>query len=173
MNDLLKKLYLKDNLRVCDIAKQFDIPHGTIVKQIDKLGLHRSGGKLISESKIKYHITKEELENLKKQGFKYKEIMKITGLSETTLSRKLKEFGLIDFKKSLTTNNIAYTNETWIEKAKSTHGDLYNYSLIDYKNSKTNVKIICKRCGRIFEQNPNHHLQGRGCKYCNNGKKVS
>jgi len=45
------------------------------------------------------------------------------------------------------------------------HGDRYDYSLVDYKNSKTKVKIICKKHG-VFEQSPNHHLRGRNCPKC-------
>jgi chromosome segregation ATPase len=31
-----------------------------------------------------------------------------------------------------------------LKKAKEIHGDLYDYSLVDYKNEKTDVAIICK-----------------------------
>ena len=34
----------------------------------------------------------------------------------------------------------------YLEKAKKIHGDKYDYSLVKYKNSRTNVKIICKLC---------------------------
>lgn len=58
------------------------------------------------------------------------------------------------------------TRLEFIKKAKKIHGDKYDYSLVDYKNNKTNIKIICKKCGRIFLQTPNSHLKGYGCKYC-------
>ena len=57
------------------------------------------------------------------------------------------------------------TTETFIEKAKAIHGDKYDYSLVDYKNAKTKVKIICPVHG-VFEQTPNSHLNGRGCSKC-------
>lgn len=41
----------------------------------------------------------------------------------------------------------------------------YDYSLVDYVNSKTKVSIICKSCG-VFNQEPCKHLQGRGCPNC-------
>ena len=40
------------------------------------------------------------------------------------------------------------TKEEFIEKAKSVHGDKYDYSLIEYDGyrSKKKLKIICKHC---------------------------
>ena len=58
------------------------------------------------------------------------------------------------------------TTEEFIEKAEKVHGEKYNYSLVDYVNAKTKVKIICKAHKTIFEQTPNKHLMGRGCPKC-------
>jgi hypothetical protein len=57
------------------------------------------------------------------------------------------------------------TTEQFITEAKTIHGDRYDYSLVDYKGSHTNVKIICERHG-IFEQSPSNHLKGSNCKAC-------
>ena len=59
--------------------------------------------------------------------------------------------------------------EEFIEKAKSKHGDLYIYDLVDYKSENIPVKIICKLHG-IFEQQPHSHLSGSGCPVCKNSK---
>lgn len=72
-----------------------------------------------------------------------------------------KKCGYETVSKSLKSNA-----EIFIEKAKSIHGDKYDYSLVDYKNSKTKVKIICKKCGNIFEQTPDKHLKRNGCPNC-------
>ena len=53
----------------------------------------------------------------------------------------------------------------FIEKAKKTHSDKYDYSLVNYKNSKNKIKIICPIHGE-FEQAPNNHLGGNGCPKC-------
>ena len=58
-------------------------------------------------------------------------------------------------------------NKNFIEKAKLIHNNKYDYSLVDYKNSKFNVKIICPIHG-IFEQRPNDHLNKRKCPKCSN-----
>lgn len=59
------------------------------------------------------------------------------------------------------------TTKIFIERANELHGDTYDYSLVEYKNSLTKVKIICKKHG-IFEQIPHNHLNKSGCKRCGN-----
>jgi hypothetical protein len=49
------------------------------------------------------------------------------------------------------------------------HGDKYDYSMVDYVNTKTKVKIICDNHG-MFEQTPAMHLKGQGCPICKIGK---
>ena len=56
--------------------------------------------------------------------------------------------------------------ETFIEEAKEINGNIFDYSLVDYINCKTKIKIICNNCHGIFEQNPNNHLRKRGCPLC-------
>jgi len=53
----------------------------------------------------------------------------------------------------------------FIEDAKIIHGNKYDYSFVDYKNSQSKVKIICLEHG-VFEQSPSKHLNGRGCNLC-------
>ena len=55
--------------------------------------------------------------------------------------------------------------EEFIKKSKIIHGNLYDYSLVEYKNNHTKVKIICKMHG-VFEQKPNNHFNGQGCSKC-------
>lgn len=61
------------------------------------------------------------------------------------------------------------TTEVFIEKARKIHGDKYDYSKVEYKNSHTNVCIICPKHGE-FMQIPNNHLCGNGCKKCRTDK---
>lgn len=58
------------------------------------------------------------------------------------------------------------TKEEFINQAKFIHGDKFDYSKINYINSKTKVEIICNACGRSFTQQPTSHLMGHGCPYC-------
>ena len=38
------------------------------------------------------------------------------------------------------------TTEQFIERARKLHGDKYDYSLVQYVNNRTKVKIICPAC---------------------------
>lgn len=60
---------------------------------------------------------------------------------------------------------IKVTNNIFIEKSKKVHGNKYDYSLVDYKNAISKIKIICLIHG-IFEQKPNNHLNKQGCPKC-------
>ena len=57
------------------------------------------------------------------------------------------------------------TTEQTIKDFNIIHSHKYDYSLVQYKGSKTKVKIICREHG-VFEQSPNHHLRGRNCPKC-------
>lgn len=57
------------------------------------------------------------------------------------------------------------TTSEWVERAKSIHGDKYDYSQTVYVNQRTNVKIICPVHG-LFEQKADSHLRGCGCRLC-------
>jgi len=61
------------------------------------------------------------------------------------------------------------TTEYFIEQSIKVHNNKYDYSMVKYVNSNTNVKIICKNHG-IFEQRPNHHLNGSCCPSCNESR---
>ena len=53
-----------------------------------------------------------------------------------------------------------------VQDFKKIHGNIYNYSLVDYKTMHTKVKIICSKHGE-FEQTPNAHIrQKQGCPIC-------
>ena len=53
----------------------------------------------------------------------------------------------------------------WLEFVKNKHNNFYDYSLVEYKNQKTKVKIICPIHG-VFEMAPEHHLSGQNCPKC-------
>jgi hypothetical protein len=61
------------------------------------------------------------------------------------------------------------TSEEFIKKSKLLHGEKYDYSLVEYINKKTKVKIICSKHG-VFEQRPMHHLRKCGCPKCHESK---
>lgn len=121
----------------------------------------------------KYDYSKVEYKN---NATKVKIICKEHGLFEQTPNGHLKckknacpvcskQDLLIRCSKSKITQ--PQSNKNFIKKAKEVHGDKYDYSKVEYKNSKTNVLIVCKIHGE-FLQTPNHHTNSKnGCPDCN------
>lgn len=60
-------------------------------------------------------------------------------------------------------------NEVFISRSKKVHGNKYDYSLVNYKNYESKVKIICPIHG-VFEQSPYAHMRGQGCPVCSESK---
>jgi len=58
-----------------------------------------------------------------------------------------------------------HTTRSFIEAAQATHGDLYDYSQVEYVNNKTAVTIICRVHGP-FSQEAKVHYIGSGCPDC-------
>ena len=65
---------------------------------------------------------------------------------------------------------MKYTLDDFLKKAKQVHGDKYDYSKVEYVNSKTKICIICPIHGE-FWQRPNDHLNGHGCPKCSGREK--
>lgn len=72
----------------------------------------------------------------------------------------------------ITPNNLLKKNSTsirsaidkqsyWINQVKEVHGDKYDYSLVEYKDSRKKVKIIGPN--GVFEKCPAEHKIGQGC----------
>ena len=57
------------------------------------------------------------------------------------------------------------TTKDFIKKAKIIHKDVYDYSLVNYKNYNIKIKIMCPIHGE-FNQKPDYHLRGSGCPEC-------
>ncbi len=69
-------------------------------------------------------------------------------------------------------NKLKYNNEIFIQKAKRIHGNKYDYSCVNYINSKIKVKIICKIHGE-FEITPSSFIKGSNCNLCINRQKLT
>lgn len=57
------------------------------------------------------------------------------------------------------------TVDDFLRRAHEKHGNTYDYSLVNFVNTKTKVRIVCPTCG-VFEQTPEKHMSGQGCPYC-------
>jgi hypothetical protein len=63
------------------------------------------------------------------------------------------------------TNYRKNIEQSFLKEAREVHGDEYDYSKVVYKNSHTNIEIICKTHGSFF-QSPRIHTSGSGCQKC-------
>lgn len=64
------------------------------------------------------------------------------------------------------TQQRAKTTQQFIEEARRIYGDRYDYSLVNYVNSDTPVKVICPKHG-VFKIRPSKHINAQqGCHKC-------
>jgi hypothetical protein len=68
--------------------------------------------------------------------------------------------------------NAKLNTETFIAKASELHNNKYDYSLVNYVNATTKIKIICPK-HKLFEIIPVSHLQKQGCRQCGNERKAT
>ena len=64
---------------------------------------------------------------------------------------------------------MAPKNNIFIEKARQIHNDKYDYSKVNYVNSRTKVCIICPTHGEFWQTTYNY-LKGYGCAECGKEK---
>ena len=99
---------------------------------------------------------------------KVKIICPIHGEFEQRPNDHLNGFGC-----SKCSGNKRLTSNEFIKNAKEKYKNKYDYSLVNYINNKTKVKIICPIHGK-FETKPNDHLNGSGgCPKCHGRNKTT
>ena len=69
-------------------------------------------------------------------------------------------------------NSLAKSIESFLEEAREVHGNKYDYSHVNYVNSRTKVAIICPEHGEFLQQ-PTQHLSGQGCPQCGGHAKLT
>jgi len=63
------------------------------------------------------------------------------------------------------------TTKEFIKRAVKIHGNIYDYTLVWYRNNSTKIMIWCNKHQGFFWQTPNDHLNGHRCKTCSyNGR---
>ena len=93
-------------------------------------------------------------------------ICKEHGVFYQTMNNHIKaKQGCAECGKIKCSDSRTYTSDEFINLAKKTHDDFYNYDKVNYINSKTKVTITCPIHGD-FEQIPRNHLMGQGCPKC-------
>lgn len=128
------------------------------------------------EKAIKIHGEKYDysLVEYKKSNIKIVIKCLIHGIFKQTPNSHLRgqgchQCGIIKLSKLFSKNK----NDFIIDAINIHKSELYDYSLVDYINDRTKVKIKCNKQNHgIFEQTPNNHLAGKGCPKCK-GEKIS
>lgn len=92
---------------------------------------------------------------------KVKIICKKHGLFEIRASNHLDGIGCKKCSYNRTSDLL------FIEKSIKIHNNKFDYSLVEYINTHTKVKIICPTHGE-FHQIPKEHIKGVGCNKCRN-----
>lgn len=117
--------------------------------------------RFIIESKQIHHDTYDYSEAVYIYNYlPVKIICKYHGVFEQTPHNHLKGRGC-----KYCANNVKLTTCQFIERAKKIHKNKFDYSVCEYINSKTPVKIICKNHGEFFVF-PSNHLKGTDCMQC-------
>ena len=113
----------------------------------------------------------QKLDTSKWEFIEYKDYTNVTvkckecGHIRNTTADNILRFGCKVCASIKTNESRKLTTEKFIDRAKQVHGDRYDYSLVNYINYETPVKIICKKHGE-FLQSPNKHLSGHNCPHC-------
>ena len=63
-----------------------------------------------------------------------------------------------------------YNTKIFIKLSKKVHNNKYDYSMVEYMDTITKVKIKCNKCKIYFMQSPGNHLQNHGCSICKESK---
>jgi hypothetical protein len=58
------------------------------------------------------------------------------------------------------------TTKEFIDKSRVIHGDIYDYSKVDYVGGRGKIDIVCPKHG-VFTQRASAHKSGQGCPICN------
>lgn len=139
---------------------------GADCKQCGSLRVKSTLEKFILKSNI-IHNNKYDysLVDYKLSRIKVSIICKSHGVFNQKPNSHLNGHGCPECKSEDIGNRYRKSKNQFIIDATKVHNSLYDYSLVDYKKNKIKIKIVCLIHG-IFEQTPNMHLLGAGCKYC-------
>jgi hypothetical protein len=95
------------------------------------------------------------------------------GIFEQNANNHLQGQGCPKCKNEKISKALKYTPEEFFKRCYIVHKNKYDYSLSQYKDIKTKIKIICKNHNCIFEQSPDSHVnKGRGCPKCGNEETI-
>jgi hypothetical protein len=177
-----KLVFYKNSLEkvkiICDVHGVFEqmpkthLKHGCVLCGIEKKSnaLRKSKEQFINQSidihKNKYNYSKVEYKNTMT---KVEIICPNHGIFEQIPNSHLRGDGCNKCGDLMVAEKLVNSKDEFVILSNNVHGNIYDYSKVEYKNSKTKVKISCYKHG-IFEQTPNSHLRENGCPVCKSSK---
>jgi hypothetical protein len=131
-------------------------------KSVKRTSVNRLNTEIFVSRSIEKHGNKYDyyLSEYVNQYSSIKIVCPIHGIFEQLAKSHMNGKGCSKCSGSLKSNN-----KDFIEKSNKIHDNKYDYSLVDYINNKTKIKIICPIHG-IFEQRPDTHIKKQGCREC-------
>lgn len=166
--------YKKSNIKVKINCKEHGIFEQRPNDHLNGQGCPYCGGtkkltvEMVKNKAIKKHNNKYDYSlfiKYKNQKDVIKIICPIHGIFEQKINNHLNGKGC-----KYCSNNIKKTNIQFIEESNIIHNNLYDYSLCNYIDAKTNVIIICKNHGEFYVSPNNHISKKSGCPICNESK---
>jgi len=186
--DYSKVIYVNSQTPVTLICKEhgeFSVNMYTHLYSKDGLcpfccsGVKRGGGKLSTERIIKkckyYYGDKYDYSKVEyKGGNSRTEVVEIICPKHGSFFKTVDAIGKRDngcpkcLKEKKMSNDIIFNAKNFIERSKNKFGDKFDYSMVEYTNAQTPIKLICKEHGVKFSIVPNVHLNSKfgGCKEC-------
>ena len=64
------------------------------------------------------------------------------------------------------------SNLDFIARARTIHGERYDYSQIDYRNARQKIEVVCEEHGPFLTL-PSNFIRGRGCPACAGLKRMT
>jgi hypothetical protein len=76
----------------------------------------------------------------------------------------VKRVNMLQKVKRVSPSRVSFTE--FLDKAKSVHGECYDYSKSEFTRMNVKVEIVCCKHNINFWQSPTKHVQGQGCPIC-------
>uniref|UniRef100_A0A6C0D5K7 Uncharacterized protein n=1 Tax=viral metagenome TaxID=1070528 RepID=A0A6C0D5K7_9ZZZZ len=128
----------------------------------------KSKEQYIEEANIKHNNKYDYslINDLPKRDFRVDIICRIHGIFNQSFHKHLCGDGCKKCAhERLGKERIEKAKQKFVDEANKIHNDKYDYSKSIYLSATDNIIIICKNHGE-FQQTPNTHLNGGGCKKC-------
>ena len=181
---LVKYHKLKDKIDIiCKLHGKFE---QTSLNHLQGRGCKKCG---VEKNRLSNKLTKEEFiaESEKIHGGKYnyelvnyiscfekvKIVCKLHGEFEQSPTTHLRGQGCWRCGIISCSSKNRLSNEEFVNKAKKIHGNIYDYSCVEYISNREKVSIGCLIHGDLYRQSPSNHLSGKGCPKCGGKVKLT